>query len=186
VTSMERSIFLEGPDGASLVLYHGGLEWDLFDPACSGRDALWLTPHVSIASGYADQYSPKDGREIKAFHVKMTKPLDLTKAEVVNLVFGELEAPEPHEIARDRSLIEKAMRYAKWYGYDGMIHPDSDNFNRYSNGQISYAVFSKEQLQLAPLEGNEQESNTYGIPLRGRANETTPDSDDFPASDAEI
>lgn len=164
---------LKNESGMPLTLYHGGLVWDKFESEKSGRDALWLTPDISTASGYADQFSPQDGREIKAFHVVMAKPLDLRKPSVVELVFGEEDAPEPHEMARDRALIEAALKYAKSNDYDGLIHPDSDNFNRYSNGYVSYAVFSADQLQLAPLTGKEQDGNTHGIPMRGALDEAS-------------
>jgi hypothetical protein len=166
---------LTSDSGEPVTLYHGGLEWDDFDPKASGREALWLTPEVSVASGFADQYSPREGREIKAFHVAISKLLDLTDAAVVEAVFGEDDAPDPHVLARDRSLIEKAIVFAKAHGYDGLVHPDSDVFNRYSNGRVSYAVFSKDQLFLAPLTGLEEDGNTYGIPLRGSVEDAIAD-----------
>jgi hypothetical protein len=155
------------PDGKPLVLYHGGLEWDDVSVTSTGRDALWFTTEVSVASGYADQYGERDGREVKAFHLRIERPLDLRVQDVVELVFGLEEAPSFHDIARDRDLIEQALKYAKANGFDSLIHPDSDVYNRTAPGRVSYAIFNDDQARLAPLVGDEEESNTYGIKLRG-------------------
>ena len=159
--------FYKGEDGKPLTVYHGGLVWNKADLGTAGRDALWLTDEVSVASGYADQYSKGDGREIKAFNLRMQNPLDLRDPAALTLVFGEDNEPAPHKIARDRALVEEALAYAKANGHDGLIHPDSDVFNRYTNGRVSYAVFNAAQLSLAPLKGGEQDGNTYDIPMRG-------------------
>lgn len=156
---------LKDDTGKPITLYHGGRVWDSLK--ISSRDAFWLTPEVNVASGYADQYSQKDGHEIKAFHISMKNPLDITKSKVAEAVFGGDSPPGDYEIARDRSLIEKAILYAKDHGYDGLIHPDSDAFNRYTNGRVSYAVFCEDQVLFAPLVGLEEHSNTYDIPIRG-------------------
>lgn len=174
---MMEAIIMKDADGIPLRLYHGGLAWDVPDIDIAGRGALWLTPDVKVAASYADQYTKSENREIKVFHVLMQNPLDLTKCQVVEMVFGE-NAPDNADIARNREIVEYAVKYARMHGYDGVIHPDSDVYNRIVF-QPSYVVFEKSQLQLATQSGDESQWNLYDIPLR-HANCNAKLSKDYP------
>jgi hypothetical protein len=157
-----------GADGHPMTLYTGGLKWDTADLERGGRGALWLTPDVDNAAGYADQYSPNDGREIKALYANISNPLDLREQSTLDAIFGEDDAPTLRELQLDRSYVEKAIWYAKAHGHDGLIHPDSNVMNR--GGELSYVVFSGTQIKSAQLTGNEKHSQTYGINVRGGNN----------------
>lgn len=164
--------------GEPLTLYHGGETWDQPNAAGTGRGAIWLTVRVSVAFGFADQYTDHARREVKVFHARMRNPLDLTKPGDLARVYGAGEEPSPVELARDRQLIEQALRFAKIHGYDGLIHPDSDVYNRYMN-DLSYAVFDGAQLTMAPPRGDEQQYNIHNIPVRG-AGETPAAESQYP------
>lgn len=168
---------IKDASGAPLRLYHGGLSWVVPDFDQAGRGALWLTPDVTVAVGYADQYTKSEPREIKVFMVSIQKPLDLRQREVVEKVFGE-DAPDCTDIARCRALVEHAVQYAKLHGHDGIIHPDSDVYNRVVF-EPSYVVFNANQLKLTTLSGDENQWNLYDIPLKSAP--TLSKSTDYPA-----
>ena len=94
-------------DGSPMVVYHGGLHWNVADMGAAGREAMWMTPEMSVASGYADQYTKNDKREMKPLYVRMENPLDLRQDDVVDKVFGEDDAPTETQLSRDRSLVSR-------------------------------------------------------------------------------
>lgn len=165
--NMSQPPFVLDAAGLPLVLYHGGLIWQEPDMTAMHAGALWLTPDVTVAAGYADQYPAADGREIKVYHVAMKNPLDLRDRSVWPVVFPEPELVTDSLIAKNRGTVEHAVAFARQFGHDGVIHPDSDVCNRFVMGAPSYVVFDASQLVLARPTGEEDQYDLRGIRVRG-------------------
>ena len=135
-------------NGDPLRVYHGGKKWDV------ARDgALWFTEDYVVSDGYSDQWHPNEN-ELKCCYIRIERPLDMRDEQVMEYVFDHV--PNDEQIRYNREYVQIAIDYAKAYGYDGVIHPDSDVRNR--GDHLSYVVFSPKQVKAAEFGGWEKES----------------------------
>ncbi len=137
--------------GDPMVVYHGGKSWRV------APGTTWFTDDPHVADGYADQGF--DDPEIKPCYLRIIRPLDLRDESVVHDLFPDNDWIAHHGVGvalkYSRDLIRLAIDHAESYGYDGVIHPDSDVTNKGSH--TSYVIFSPNQVKAAKFQGWEKE-----------------------------
>ena len=136
--------------GSPKILYHGGTKWDVVG---EGRPwtSFWATDDPFVADTYAERYSEFIS-EIKPVVLKIKNPLDLRDPETAKSFLGyDISGGPFNSIPKNMALniakeSQKMVEDAKTQGFDGIIHYDTDQYNRGCHN--SYVSFYPEQVRI--------------------------------------
>jgi len=153
-------------DGQPMVVYRGGPPRDVYGPMETAemveretglklseaerevieRPAWWTSPDPTVALSYAEKYAADDA-VLTPLYLRIENPIDLTDAETFSRWYGRPMRKE-REAVNGENLMG-VIRRARAAGFDGVIHYDTDQYNREAD-EPSYVFFAPTQAKLAP------------------------------------